>query len=271
MLRIGAPGSVRPRGRSIFSTVLVVLPEPVRCHGQAARRPAAGHDRPRVLDRQCRHRLQLRGGGQGLPLHHRHARGHERGAQEDHARLRRPMVYTPGGESDVDLALAEARGDPRRAIPARYWVPAQFANPENVDAHTAPPAPSSGSRPAAAWAPSWPPRARGGTISGVGAPLRERDGRGQVLRHRAGRVRAARAARVGPARHRGHRRRLRAREPGPRAPDRRDHREHGRDPGHGPAPGARGRALLRHLLGVQRGRGAQAATRAGPSCPRSSP
>ena len=45
-----------------------------------------------------------------------------------------PMVYTPGGESDVDLAL-EKLEEIRRKNPKRYFVPAQFDNPDNIDAH----------------------------------------------------------------------------------------------------------------------------------------
>ncbi len=44
------------------------------------------------------------------------------------------MVYTPGGESDVDLAL-EKLDEIRSTDPDRYWVPAQFENPENITAH----------------------------------------------------------------------------------------------------------------------------------------
>ena len=44
------------------------------------------------------------------------------------------MVYTPGGESDVDLALAMLE-DIRSKEPGRYWVPSQFDNPDNIQAH----------------------------------------------------------------------------------------------------------------------------------------
>src|SRR5262249_30040952 len=44
------------------------------------------------------------------------------------------MVYTPGGESDVDLALAKL-DEIRRADAAKYWVPSQFDNPDNIKAH----------------------------------------------------------------------------------------------------------------------------------------
>jgi cysteine synthase A len=44
------------------------------------------------------------------------------------------MVYTPGGESDVDLALARLE-EIRSADPLKYWVPSQFDNPDNIEAH----------------------------------------------------------------------------------------------------------------------------------------
>jgi cysteine synthase A len=44
------------------------------------------------------------------------------------------MVYTPGGESDVDLALQKL-DEIRCKNPAKYFVPAQFDNPDNIDAH----------------------------------------------------------------------------------------------------------------------------------------
>jgi cysteine synthase A len=44
------------------------------------------------------------------------------------------MVYTPGGESDVDLAL-QRLAEIRQEDPAKYWVPSQFDNPDNIKAH----------------------------------------------------------------------------------------------------------------------------------------
>jgi cysteine synthase len=44
------------------------------------------------------------------------------------------MVYTPGGESDVDLALEKLR-EILAQNPDKYWVPAQFDNPDNIAAH----------------------------------------------------------------------------------------------------------------------------------------
>ena len=44
------------------------------------------------------------------------------------------LVFTPGGESDVDLAL-EKLDEIRSASPEKYWVPAQFDNFDNNEAH----------------------------------------------------------------------------------------------------------------------------------------
>jgi len=44
------------------------------------------------------------------------------------------MIYTPGGESDVDLALQKLERI-RQQDPEKYWVPSQFDNPDNIKAH----------------------------------------------------------------------------------------------------------------------------------------
>ena len=44
------------------------------------------------------------------------------------------LIFTPGGESDVDLALAKLQ-DIRTANVDQYWVPAQFDNLDNNEAH----------------------------------------------------------------------------------------------------------------------------------------
>jgi cysteine synthase A len=44
------------------------------------------------------------------------------------------IIYTPGGESDVDLCLKKQE-EITRENPGRYWVPSQFTNPDNTMAH----------------------------------------------------------------------------------------------------------------------------------------
>jgi len=84
------------------------------------------------------------------------------------------LVFTPGGESDVDLSLERLRAI-RDAAPARYWVPGQFDNPDNVEAHVLSTGPElwaqSGGR-IGAFVDS---QGSGGLLTGVGRYLRSRD------------------------------------------------------------------------------------------------
>ena len=83
------------------------------------------------------------------------------------------LVFTPGGESDVDLALQKL-DEIRRASPGRYWVPGQFVNRDNIEAHYETTGPEiweqTGGRVDAIVAS----QGTGGTITGVGRFLRER-------------------------------------------------------------------------------------------------
>ena len=167
------------------------------------------------------------------------------------------LVFTAGGESDVDLALARLE-EIRAADPDRYWVPGQFDNADNIEAHTLTTGPE-------VW------EQMGGRIGafvdaqGSGghadrrrplSPLARRQG--ARLRRRARRVRAPRPPRVGPPRHRGHRGWVRPAQPGRLTAHRRDHHHHGREHRRRPPPGLPGRHLLRHLERLQRRRRAEA-------------
>ncbi len=44
------------------------------------------------------------------------------------------LIFTPGGESDVDLSLKKAEAI-IASSPGKYWFPNQFVNPDNVQAH----------------------------------------------------------------------------------------------------------------------------------------
>jgi cysteine synthase A len=86
------------------------------------------------------------------------------------------LVFTPGGESDVDLSLHRLR-EIRAGDPAGYWVPGQFDNADNVEAHYRTTGPEiweqcGGIVGAFVAAPG-----SGGTLTGVGRLLRERDER----------------------------------------------------------------------------------------------
>lgn len=44
------------------------------------------------------------------------------------------LIFTPGGESDVDLVIAKVQ-EIKASAPDKYWIPAQFDNPDNWRAH----------------------------------------------------------------------------------------------------------------------------------------
>jgi cysteine synthase A len=84
------------------------------------------------------------------------------------------IVFTPGGESDVDLAV-ERLEEIRRAAPGAYWVPGQFDNPNNVDAHYHTTGPEIWEQCGGVVGAFVDVQGSGGTITGVGRFLRERD------------------------------------------------------------------------------------------------
>jgi len=83
------------------------------------------------------------------------------------------LVHTPGGESDVDLALAKTE-EIRSADPGRYWVPAQFDNPENVMAHHLGTGPEIWEQTSGELDAFIATQGTGGTITGVARALKER-------------------------------------------------------------------------------------------------
>jgi len=87
------------------------------------------------------------------------------------------LVFTPGGESDVDLALERLR-EIRDAEPGTYWVPGQFDNPDNVETHTLSTGPEiweqMGGRRGGVGA-FVDSQGSGGLLTGVGRYLRQQD------------------------------------------------------------------------------------------------
>jgi len=84
------------------------------------------------------------------------------------------LVFTPGGESDVDLSLQ--RLDEIRATDrGRYWVPGQFANADNIEAHYQTTGPEIWEQAGAAVGAFVASQGSGGTLTGVGRYLRERE------------------------------------------------------------------------------------------------
>ncbi len=83
------------------------------------------------------------------------------------------MVYTPGGESDVDLALDKLESI-RRQQPKMYFVPAQFENPDNIDAHIRTTGPEIWEQTAGRVDAFIMTQGTGGTLTGVGRYIRKR-------------------------------------------------------------------------------------------------
>ena len=86
------------------------------------------------------------------------------------------LVFTPGGESDVDLSLQRLT-EIRAGDPTGYWVPGQFSNADNVDAHTRTTGPEIWEQAGGVVGAFVAAQGSGGTLTGVGRYLRERDGR----------------------------------------------------------------------------------------------
>jgi len=86
------------------------------------------------------------------------------------------LVFTPGGESDVDLALRRLE-EIRARDPAGYWVPGQFTNPDNVEAHYRTTGPEIWEQSGGVLGAFVDAQGSGGTLTGVGRFLRERDPR----------------------------------------------------------------------------------------------
>jgi len=86
------------------------------------------------------------------------------------------LVFTPGGESDVDLSLERLAGI-RAGDLAGYWVPGQFENTDNVEAHYRTTGPEVWEQTGGVIGAFVASQGSGGTLTGVGRFLRERDER----------------------------------------------------------------------------------------------
>src|SRR2546430_1613368 len=84
------------------------------------------------------------------------------------------LIFTPGGESDVDLSLRRL-AEIRAGAPKAYWVPGQFDNADNVEAHYLTTAPEIWEQCDGRVGAFVDAQGSGGTLSGVGRFLRERD------------------------------------------------------------------------------------------------
>lgn len=99
------------------------------------------------------------------------------GMSEERKKLMRAygaeLVFTPGGESDVDLSLARL-AEIRKADPTRYFVPSQFDNPDNVDAHYRTTGPEIWEQTGGSVDAFVASQGTGGVLTGVGRYLREK-------------------------------------------------------------------------------------------------
>jgi len=84
------------------------------------------------------------------------------------------MVYTPGGESDVDLALQRLE-QIRQQDPQKYWVPSQFDNPDNIQAHYKTTGPEIWEQTRGKIDAYVATQGTGGQLTGIGRYLRERN------------------------------------------------------------------------------------------------
>jgi cysteine synthase A len=85
-------------------------------------------------------------------------------------------VFTPGGESDVDLALRRL-GEIRAGDSTGYWVPGQFSNTDNIEAHYRTTGPEIWEQCGGVIGAFAAAQGSGGTLSGVGRYLRQQDDR----------------------------------------------------------------------------------------------
>jgi cysteine synthase A len=100
------------------------------------------------------------------------------GMSEERKKLMRAygaeLVFTPGGESDVDLSLKKLE-EIRMSDPPRYWVPAQFTNVGNIEAHYRTTGPEIWEQSEGRVGAFVASQGSGGTLTGVGRYLRNRN------------------------------------------------------------------------------------------------
>jgi len=84
------------------------------------------------------------------------------------------LVLTPGGESDVDLALQKT-SEIEQSEPGKYWVPAQFDNADNVKMHFETTGPEIWEQTEGKIDAFVATQGTGGTITGVARFVKERD------------------------------------------------------------------------------------------------
>jgi cysteine synthase A len=84
------------------------------------------------------------------------------------------LIFTPGGESDVDLCVKKVE-ELKKANPGKYYQPGQFQNSANVDAHYKTTGPEIWQQAGNKVDCFLASQGTGGTVSGVGRYLREKN------------------------------------------------------------------------------------------------
>ena len=84
------------------------------------------------------------------------------------------LVYTPGGESDVDLTLKKV-AEIKEKNPGKYWEVGQFSNPDNVKAHYLTTGPEIWEQTGGEFDIFVASQGTGGTISGVAKYVKEKN------------------------------------------------------------------------------------------------
>ena len=84
------------------------------------------------------------------------------------------IIYTPGGESDVDLCLIKQE-EITRENPGKYWVPSQYTNQDNIMAHYLTTGREIWEQAGGKVDAFVATQGTGGTITGVGKYIRERN------------------------------------------------------------------------------------------------
>lgn len=84
------------------------------------------------------------------------------------------LLFTPGGESDVDLCAQKVE-EMVRKNPRKYWFPDQFSNPNNPSAHYRTTGPEIWTQSDGAVDCFVATQGTGGTLTGVGRYLREKN------------------------------------------------------------------------------------------------
>ena len=84
------------------------------------------------------------------------------------------IIYTPGAESDVDLCLIKQE-EIIKENPGKYWVPSQYTNLDNIQAHYTTTGPEIWEQAGGKIDAFVATQGTGGTITGIGRYLRERN------------------------------------------------------------------------------------------------